>query len=118
NLVAVEIRHRNLGSRYEVEVVFRIAIEVVAELRKVSRSVEAFLAHHRRRINLGVAVLARVKVEHERDERALKARTVTLEDIKARAGDLYAALKIDDAERLAEVRVRARLEVEDARRSL
>ena len=68
--------------------------------------------HHGRRVDLGVAVLRGVQVEHPRDQRALQPRAPALEHVEARARDLHAALEVDDAERGAELPVRLRREVE------
>ena len=63
-----------------------------------------------------VAVLARVQVEHEVDQRAREPRAGAAQHREPRAGDLRAALEVDDAERRPEIPVRLRLEVERARR--
>ena len=65
-----------------------------------------------RRQHLGVAVLAGVQVEHEGDQRALESRAGAEGDGEARAGELGAALEVEDAQRRPEVPVRLGLEVE------
>src|SRR5207249_416375 len=97
----VEIGEGCFGGRDEPEVLLRVVIEVLAELRQVARAEEVLLAHHEGRIDLGVAVLTGMDIEHEVDEGALKAGATALEDVGAGAGNLYAALEIDDAQLLA-----------------
>src|SRR5205807_7017149 len=64
---------------------------------------------------LGVAVLARVEVEHELGERALEARARPPEDREARLGDLDRAREVEQAERFADLLVRLGREAERAR---
>ena len=118
DLVAVEVRDGHLGGRDPPEVLLGVVVQVLAELRQVARADEALAPHHVRRVDLDVAVLLRVQVEHVRDERALQPRAPALEHVEARARDLHAALEVDDAELRAEVPVRLRLEVEGALRAL
>ena len=68
-----------------------------------------------RRLDFAVAVLARVQIEHEVDERAREPRAGAAQHGEPRAGDLGGALEVDDAERRPEIPVRLRLEVERAR---
>jgi hypothetical protein len=60
----------------------------------------------------GVTVLAGVQVEHEVDERARQPRALAHQHGEPRAGDLRAALEVEDAQLGPEVPVRLRLEVE------
>jgi len=53
-----------------------------------------------------VIALFAVDVEHELDERQLQARAVAFHELVPAAGDLRAALEVEDVERLAEVVVR------------
>jgi len=53
-----------------------------------------------------------VHVEHPADQRPLQRRARPLQHVEARARDLHAALKVDDAQRLADLPVRAHREVE------
>ena len=62
-------------------------------------------------------MLARVQVEHESDQGALQAGAGAAQHVEARAGELDAALEVDDAERLAELPVRSRRETELASRA-
>src|SRR4029079_852350 len=111
DLVAIKVGDRYLGGRDEPEVLDRVAIKVVAELRQVARPDQALAADHVRRVDLDVAVLARVEVEHQRDERPLQPRTPARQHVEARAGDLHAALEVDDVQRGPEIPVRLQREV-------
>ena len=66
-------------------------------------------------MNGGVAVLARVEVEHEGDQGALQPGARSEVDREAGAGDLGAALEVKDAECRPQVPVRLGLEVERPR---
>ena len=92
------------------------AEEVRRELRELAGPEERGRVHDEGRQDLDVAVLARVHVEEELDERAREERRPALEDREARARDLRGALEVQDAERGAEVPVRLRREVELRRR--
>ncbi len=116
DLLTVEVGDDDLGGRDEPEILLRVPIEVVTELRQVAGADQAFAPHHRRRVDLGVAVVRDVEVEHPRDERPLQARTGAVQHVEARARHLRAALEVDDAERLADLPMRLRREVEGARR--
>ena len=70
-----------------------------------------------RRVALGVAVLARLHVEHELRERAVQPREAAAQEREARAGELGGGREVEQAERLAEVGVIRDREVERARRA-
>ena len=80
DLVGVQVRDRDLGGRNQVQRarVVRIAAlgleQIFFELRQLARAAQRFGFDQVRRIHLGVAVLARVQIEHERRERSLEAR--------------------------------------------
>ena len=83
------------------------------ELRQVAGAAQRVGVDEERRLDLGVAVLARVQVEHEVDERARRAARRRRISTEKRAPDiLRRALEVEDAERRAELPVRLRLEVE------
>ena len=71
--------------------------------------------HQERRRHLRVAVLPRVHVEHELDERAREPGTRAEQHRKARAGHPRGALEVEDAERRAQIPVRLRREIEGPR---
>ena len=98
NLVAIEIGDGNLGGGDEPVVVvfvfaarggFRVGIgaaeQVLGKLGQLAGAEERLGIDHERRQHFGVAVLLRVHVEHEADERALEARARAHVDGKTRA---------------------------------
>ena len=88
----MEIRQRHFGGRHEIQVpVAGDLEEVLLELRQVPGAGERRRVHEKRRLHLRVAVLARVEVEHEVDERARRgARPAPMQHREPRAGDLRA----------------------------
>ena len=69
-------------------------------------------AHHERNVQLRVAVLARVQVQHELRQGAMQPRNAALQHREARTGNLRGGLEIDSAQLFAERDVIQRLEVE------
>ena len=103
---------RAIGVRVLVGVA-PVRLENVAfELRKVAGADESVALHEKRRVDLRVALLSRVEIEHERDERPLEARALSPQDREARPRELGGARLVQDAERFADLPVRLRLEVE------
>ncbi len=100
--------------------VFRAALldaeHVVRELRQLARAVQDLRVHDVRRVRFGIAVLLRVRVDHELREGAVQARDRAAQHREARTGELRARLEIE-AERRADVDVILHLEVELARRA-
>ena len=83
HLLAVEVRHRYLRRRHEPEIVLGVAVEVVAELGQVTGADQAVGLDHRGWIDLRVAVLTGVEIEHPRDERALQPRPGAAQHVEA-----------------------------------
>ena len=118
DLLAVQVRERHFRRRDEVEIpVARNLEEVGLELRQVPGAEERRRVHQERRVHLDVAVLPRVQVEHEIDERPRHARAGAEHDREPRSRHSRGPLEVHDAERHAEVDVRFRLEVEHGGRS-
>src|SRR6185436_17780244 len=115
HLLAVEVGERHLGGGHEVEVVRFDLEQVSLELGQLPGAHQRLAAHHEGRQHLAVAVLAGVEVEHQRDERPLEPRAGAEVGGEARAGELGAALEVEDAEPRSEVPVRLRREVEARR---
>jgi hypothetical protein len=116
DLLAHEVRDRHLGCRDEVQVAVLDLEQVAAELGEAGDTVGAGPAHHVGDIDLGVAVLPRVHVEHELRQRAVQARDAAFHHREARAGELGGRLEIQ-AERRTDVDVVLRRKIELARRS-
>ena len=74
DFLAVEIRDRDLGRGREEEFVALAAVELLLEFRQLAGADERLAANDERRADLRVAVLARVQVEHEVDQRPLQPR--------------------------------------------
>ncbi len=114
DLLAVQVGQRHLGGGDEVEVVralvalARDAKRVVGELGQLAGAAHGRVLDEVGRGDLGVAVLAGVQVEHELRERARQPRPRAHQHGEARARQPARAVEVEDAERGAEVPVRAR----------
>ena len=73
------------------------------------------VAHQQRRRDLGIAVLAGLQIEHELAKRALEPGQLALQDDEARTGQLGRGLEIHQAQRLADLEMLLRREVERRR---
>ena len=114
NRVAHEIRQRHLGRRNQ-KVLVADRKKVTGELWQLARAEERRTIREIRDIGLAVAVLARVQVEHELDQRPMQSRQIALENGEAAAGDFRRGGEIEHAETLADRLMVARLEAELAR---
>ena len=118
DLVGVQIRDRHFRRRNQVErarIVLSAAPgleQVVLEFRQLPGAAHRLGVDQKWRINLGVAVLAGVQIEHEGDQRALEPRAEPPQHRETRAADLGRALEVQNAQRGAELPVRLRLEIE------
>ena len=118
DLVANDIGDGDLGGRDQVEllrILARHREQVVLELRQVAGAAQARGVHQVRRIHLGVAVLARVHVEHELPQRPVQSCHRPGHEREARAGDLAGAREIEQAQPLAHVHMVLDREVEAPR---
>ena len=106
DLVAMEVRDRDLGRRDQVQLVAGHDVHLVFLVGDLPGPAGAVGVDDGRRPDLGEAVLAGVDVEEPVDEAALERRAGALVDREAGAGDLRAAGVVDDVERLAELPVR------------
>ena len=112
DFAGVEVCQLGLGGRDPPEVILGVVVHGVAKLGQVAGLVQVLLTDDGGEVELGIAVLADVEVEHEGDEGALQAGAFALEDVEAGACELDAAFEVDDVERLAQVPVRPGVEVE------
>ncbi|HMS58386.1 MAG TPA: hypothetical protein PKA49_05985 [Tepidiformaceae bacterium] len=106
NLIPVQVHECDFRGRDEVVVLFLIAVEVFAELGKLPGGVERLFGEHVGQVVLGEAG-ARMFVEHELDQGALKPRDAAAQHEEAAAGHLDPALEVDSGEDIAEFPVRA-----------
>jgi hypothetical protein len=111
DLLPVHVGDRHLGGGDEPEVLDRVPVQVLAEFREVAGAHQAFTADHHRRQDLGVAVLAGVKIQHEADEGALQPGPPGLQHVEARARDFDPPIEVDDPPAGAEIPVGLRGEV-------
>ena len=75
------------------------------------------VGHSERRQHFGIAVLARMHVEHEVDEGALQFGAHVPIEREARAGNFGGAFQVEDAQVLAQVPVGLGFEIERGRRA-
>ena len=106
DLVAMQVRDRDLGRRDQVQLVAGDDVHLVFLVRDLAGAGRARRVDDGRRPDLGEAVLAGVDVEEPADESALEGRAGALVDREPGAGDLGAAGVVDDVERLTELPVR------------
>src|SRR5439155_15605623 len=112
NLAAMEIRERHFGRRDEIEIPVAGNLEQIGlELRQIAGAEQRGAVDEKRRLDLLIAMLARVEIEHEIDKRVGEAGARAGEDREACAGKARPALEGDDPERGAEVAVWLRLEI-------
>jgi hypothetical protein len=117
DLVAVDVRDRHLCGGIQEQVVLADVVHVRFQLGQLPGAVQRGAPDDVRRRHLGVAVVAHVEVEHERDQRPLQPRAHAGEQQEARARDLRRPLEVQQAERRGQVPVRLRGEVELADRA-
>ncbi len=114
-LVAKQIGDRHFGGGREPEIVILDLEQILLELGKLAGAEQAGGVDQERRQHLGVAVLARVDIQHEVDERPLQLRAHAPVDGKSRAGDFGGTLQVQDAQLRAQVPMRFGFEIELAR---
>src|SRR5882724_11402875 len=68
NFLAVQVRQWHFGGRHEEKFAVFQAVHVGFELRQLSRADHAITPDQKWRAHFGVAVLARVQVDHEIDQ--------------------------------------------------
>ena len=67
----MKIRERNFGRTNEPEVILDVVIDIVDELRQLTRSPHTRFSDYEGRVDLGIAMDAGMKVQHPLDERML-----------------------------------------------
>ena len=99
--VVHQVGERDLGRRDQPEAVVG-AEHVLGELRQLADAIDGRILHQQRRIDLGVATLDRVQIEHELRQRALQPREMRLQHHEPGAGDLHGSGEIHLAGGLAQ----------------
>ena len=113
DLTGVQVGEHDLGGGNQ-EVVARDVIGVVLELGQLTRAEHGLTLDDDGRPPL-LEATARVRVQEEVDKGALQAGAGATENGEAAAGELVAALEVEDVEVGAQVPVRLKVEVELAR---
>ena len=115
----MEVGQGHFGGRDQIEIPRAGNLEQVGfELGQLAGAGERGGVGEKGGLHLPVAVLARVQVEHEVDQRARQPRAGAAQHGKPRAGDPRTALEIENAQCRTEVPVRLRREVERPRLAL
>src|SRR5688572_10430956 len=119
NLAAMHVRQRHFCGGHHVQVPLPRYLEQVRfELRQIAGTGQGRAVRHERRLDLSVAVLPGVQIEHEIDQGASESSTRSDERCEPRARNLGPALEIDDPERRPEIPMRLRRERERAGRAM
>ena len=115
----MDVGDRRLGGRDEIQFAQRARVQpflhrviLVGELRELAHAFQALRPDHERRRHLRVAVLARVQVEHELDQRPLQLRAPIRVKHEPAARELGRPREIHQPQLLAQLHVRLRLERE------
>lgn len=119
NFVAHDIGHRHFGGRNQIERVLIAAQhleQVFLEFRQLAGAHQAGGIDQVRRVQLGVAVLLGMGVEHELGKRPVQAGQAAFQQREAGAGNLRSSGEIELAELLADIGVILDRKIEDARR--
>src|SRR5581483_5363964 len=109
--VAMKIRHRHFRGRNQVVIAIGQLEQILLKLRKLPRAAKRFGVDDVRRYDFAISARG-VLIEKEVDERTIEARAGAGDERESRAGDFRAAIEVVNAERLADVPVRLRLEIE------
>ena len=116
NHIAHDVRHRHFGGRDQVIILLPFQGEQIGlELRQLARAHQTGGIDEVGDVGFGIAMLARVQVEHELDQRAVQARQRSGHQRKPGAGDLAGRFEIEHPERFAEVGVVLGVEIKLSR---
>ena len=116
DLLAHQVGDRHLGGRDEVERLLAAYREqILLELRQLPGADQRLGLHQVRHVHLGVAMLARMQVQHELRQGPVQARHLRAHHHEAGARDARRGLEVEPREPLADLHVIARLEREVAR---
>jgi len=92
----MQIGQGDLGGPYQPHIIFHIVVDILFEFWELPCAPHTLLAHDGRRVHFDIAMLLRVEIQHPVDQTALETCPQTKEYIKPAAGELNAALEIDD----------------------
>jgi hypothetical protein len=109
----MEVRERHLRRRNQVEVPLACDLEqILLELRQVARPAQRLRVDQKRRLHLGVAMLARVQVEHEVDQAPRHACAGTHQHREPGARHLRCTLEVENPKGRSKIPVRPWFELE------
>ena len=94
DLVAVQVRHRYLSRRNQIQVIHLAVVHLTFFVRQLACAVTRSGIHYRRRHDLCVTGFVSLG-EEEIDQRSLQTRTLTDINGEARAADLDTQVKIN-----------------------
>src|SRR5689334_4785052 len=97
-----QIGERDLGSRDEPTAIGGMEL-ILGEFRQLSRTEHGFVTHDQRRIDLGIAMLARMQIDHEIAERALEPGKRAFEYHETGARYLRRCLEVHEPHALADL---------------
>ena len=117
NLLRSQVGHRNFRRRNQKEVLGRQVEHIIFELRKLTRSRHGFSVYHKWRKDLSVFLLFRVKIQHEVDESSLKSGAEAFIYRESGACDFAGSFEVQNVQRLTDIPVSFRFEVEASRLS-
>ena len=92
--IPIDIRHRNLSRRNQIEIIEIYVVHLPLLIGKLSGSEARRFVHHQRRHHLGISG-SRIAVEEERNQRTLQRSTFALVDRETCTCQLHAQLEID-----------------------
>ncbi len=87
----------------------RHLVLILLELRQLRRAEHRLVADQNRRLDLDIAVLDRVEVQHELRQRARQARERSLQHDESRARQFGGRVEVHEAERLPDLEMLLRL---------
>src|SRR5258708_16215621 len=105
DLVAHEVGHRVLRRGYQIEVAVPDLEQIALELGEARHPVCAVAGNQVRNIDLDIAMLAGMDVEHELRDRAMQPGDLTAHHYEPAAGDLRARCEVQPMEAFAYVDV-------------
>src|SRR5687767_9341951 len=113
NLFAVIVSDRHFRRWYQKETAFVFQLEkVLFELRKLTGAKQRVAIDDGGRQSFRIAILSRVQVEHEIDQRTFQSRAGAVEDCEPRPGNFSRALQVENAQRRPQIDVVLRLKSE------
>ena len=102
DFLAMQIRDRHFGGRHKVEVVVFAPVLLILELGKLGGANQGLAFHQQRRAYFRVAMLLRVQIEQELNQRPFELCAFAHEHGESAAANLRGALEVQEAELFTE----------------